>query len=145
MSVSAYARHAQAYQRQAVLTASPGQLVLMLYDGTLRFLHLARVAFPEADTPRGIERIHQNLTKATNILAELQSNLDLSAGGDYAENLSRLYDYYQRRLHEANLQKVEAPVIEVEGLVSQLREAWAEMLSSGVENSESSDPRAANY
>lgn len=141
---AAYARHAEAYRKQAVLTASPGQLVLMLYDGILRFLMQAQDAHSEEESARRIERIHTSLEKACNIILELQSNLDLDRGGDYAENLDRLYDYYHRRLVEANLRKDMEPVVEVEGLVRQLRDAWAEMLLSA-DLGDSSQPRAAGY
>ena len=121
--------YARTYQAQAVLSASPGRLVLMLYDGTLRFLGHARDALqsPES-TPRRIEIINTNLIKAQNILVELQSTLNHEVGGEYAANLDRLYDYYMRRLLEANIKKVVEPVIEIEGLVRQLRDGWAEML-----------------
>ena len=121
--------YARAYQTQAVFTASPGQLVLMLYDGALRFLGHARDALqaPE-DSPRRIEIINNNLIKAQNILAELKGNLNHEIGGDHAANLDRLYEYYIRRLLEANMKKKVEPVIEIETLVRQLRDAWAEML-----------------
>ena len=121
--------YARTYQAQAVLSASPGRLVLMLYDGTLRFLGHARDALqsPES-TPRRIEIINTNLIKAQNILVELQATLNHEAGGDHSANLDRLYDYYMRRLLEANIKKKVEPVIEVEALVRQLRDAWAEML-----------------
>jgi flagellar protein FliS len=123
--------YARAYQTQSVLTASPGQLILMLYDGALRFLGHARDALqsPE-DTPRRIEIVNTHLLKAQNIIAELQACLNHDAGGDYSANLDRLYDYYLRRLLEANLKKKVEPVIEVESLVRQLRDGWAEMLRS---------------
>lgn len=122
--------YARAYQTQAVFTASPGQLVLMLYDGALRFLGHARDALqsPE-EAPRRIEIVNTNLIKAQNILAELQSSLNHEAGGDHAANLDRLYEYYIRRLLEANMKKKAEPVIEVENLVRQLRDGWAEMLN----------------
>jgi len=121
--------YVKTYRANAVLTASPGQLVLMLFDGALKAMALARVAFdrPEGD-PRRIEAIHQQLQKAQDILVELQSGLNLEAGGEFAQTLHRLYDYHTRRLFEANIRKQVAPVIEVEGLVRQLRDAWAEML-----------------
>lgn len=121
--------YARAYQAQSVLSASPGHLVLMLYDGALRFIGHAHDALemPE-DTPKRIEIINTNLIKAQNILTELQANLNHDAGGDHAACLDRLYDYYVRRLFEANLHKKVGPVIEVENLVRQLRDGWAEML-----------------
>ena len=126
MLASAYA---QTYRANAVLTASPGQLVLMLYDGVLKSLAITRDAFSRPVTePRRIETINQHLLKAQMIIAELQGGLNLEAGGDIAATLHRLYDYHNRRLLEANLRKQVEPVIEVERLVRELRDAWAEML-----------------
>lgn len=121
--------YARTYRTNAVLTASPGQLVLMLYDGVLKSLALAREAFAQpGDDPRRIEVINQQLIKAQNILLELQAGLNLDVGGEFAQTMHRLYDYHTRRLLQANLQKKVEPVIEVERLVSELRDAWAEML-----------------
>ncbi len=129
MPPSVASGYARAYQAQAVLTASPGQLVLMLYDGALRFMAQARAQLEsQDDSPRRIEAINTNLLKAQNIFAELRANLNFEAGGEYAANLERLYEYYSRRLFEANLRKQVGPVIEVEDLLRQLRDGWAEML-----------------
>lgn len=122
--------YARTYRANAVLTASPGQLVLMLYDGALRALALAHAAFgrPEAD-PRRIEIINQQLLKAQAIISELQGGLNFAAGGEVATSLNRLYDYYNHRLLEANLRKQVGPVVEVEKLLGELRSGWAEMLT----------------
>jgi len=127
MFANAYAR---TYRANAVLTASPGQLVLMLYDGALNALAIARDAFdrPPEDARR-IEIINQQLLKAQAILSELQGGLNMEAGGEFARTMSRLYDYHYRRLVEANMRKQVAPVIEVERLLHELRGAWAEMLN----------------
>ena len=125
MAVPGYAR---AYQTQSVLTASPGQLVLMLYDGALKFMNLAMEGFKLPDSnPRRFEIINTNLLKAQNILVELQSNLNMEAG-EVSTTLERLYEYYTRRLFEANIQKRKEPIEEVERLLRELRDAWAEML-----------------
>ncbi|HND61716.1 MAG TPA: flagellar export chaperone FliS [Opitutaceae bacterium] len=131
--------YAQTYRSNAVLTASPGQLVLMLYDGVLKSLAIARDAFGwSVDDPRRIEAINQQLLKAQKIITELQSGLNHDAGGEVAQTLERLYDYYNRRLFEANLRKQVEPVVEVERLVRDLRNAWAEMLcKQGVPAAES--------
>jgi flagellar protein FliS len=122
--------YARTYRANAVLTASPGQLVLMLYDGVLTSLALARDAFErQVEDPRRIEMINQQLLRAQAILAELQSGLNMEAGGEFARNMDRLYEYHGRRLFEANLRKDVAPVIEVERLVCELRDAWAQMLA----------------
>ncbi len=121
--------YARAYQTQSILTASPGQLVLLMYDGALRFMAQARAGFalPEDNYSR-IEKINVSILRAQAILNELRANLDHNAGGEIAKNLDRLYEYYVRRLQEANLRKDEAPVIEIEALVRTLRDGWAEML-----------------
>ncbi len=120
--------YARTYQAQSVLSASPGQLILMLFDGALRFLGEARIALEApATTPRRIEKINTALIRAQDIIAELKGSLNHEAG-EYAKLLDRLYDYYLRRLFEANLKKDVKPVIEVESLLRTLREGWAEML-----------------
>ncbi len=122
--------YARTYRTNAILTASPGQLVLMMYDGVLKSLALALEAFkmPDSDARR-IETINQQLLKAQSILTELQAGLNLEAGGDFAKTMHRLYDYHNRRLLEANLRKQVEPIVEVERLVRELRDAWAQMLS----------------
>jgi flagellar protein FliS len=128
MMISAHP-YARAYQNQSILTASPGQLVLLMYDGALRFMAQARAGFAlEADNPRRIESINTALLRTQAILQEMRANLNMEAGGEVAENLDRLYDYHLRRLMQSNLRKDEEPLIEVEGLVRTLRDAWAEML-----------------
>ncbi len=126
MAANGYAR---IYQTQAILTASPGQLVLMLYDGALRFLAQARVALEgDKNDWRRYQVTNRNLQKAQNIIAELKGTLNHEAGGAVAANLDQLYDYHLRRLFEANIKKDVALVIEVEGLLRELRDAWAQML-----------------
>ncbi len=121
--------YARTYRSAAVLTASPGQLVLMLYDGALRSLLLTREAFarPPEDFRR-FEIINAQLIKAQNILGELQDTLNHEAGGEFSRTMDRLYDYYIRRLTEANMRKQVEPVIEVERLLREVRDSWAEML-----------------
>ena len=126
MNAQTYAR---TYRSNAVLTASPGQLVLMLYDGALKALMLAQDAFAQPQgSSRRIEDINQQLQKAQAIISELQSGLNLRDGGEFAQTMNRLYDYHNRRLFNANLHKDIAPVVEVERLLREIRDAWAEML-----------------
>jgi flagellar protein FliS len=122
--------YARTYRANAILTASPGQLVLMLYDGALKALAIARDAFESsADDPRRIETINTQLLKAQAIINELQNGLNMEAGGEFARTMHRLYDYHNRRLLDANIRKQIEPVIEVERLVRELRDAWAQMLT----------------
>ena len=122
--------YARAYRANSILTASPGQLVLMLFDGALNALAIARIACDDpVGDPRRFEVIHTQLVKAQKIIAELQSTLNLEQGGDFARTMYRLYDYYDRRLVEANLKKQSAPIAEVERLLGEVRTAWSEMLN----------------
>lgn len=122
--------YARTYRATAVLTASPGQLVLMLYDGALKSLALAQEAFNTAeDDPRRIEQINNHLIKAQAIITELQAGLNMDVGGDFAKTMYRLYDYHNRRLLEANLRKQIEPIKEVERLLREIRDAWAQMLA----------------
>lgn len=119
---------ARLYQTQSVLTTNPANLVLMLYDGITRFLNHALDAHGVAEEAERIQKMNTGIVKAQAILVELRANLDFNAGGDYARDLDRLYDYYLRRLLQANLNKSTEPIVEVIRLVGELRSGWAEML-----------------
>jgi flagellar protein FliS len=132
--------YARTYRANSILTASPGQLVLILFDAALSSLAIARKACDEASAdPRKLEVVHTQLVKAQKIIAELQGTLNLEAGGEFARTMHRLYDYYDRRLVEANMKKQSAPIAEVERLLGEVRNAWSEMLRQ----QESAAPQAA--
>lgn len=117
------------YQTAAVMTASPGQLVVMMYDGVLKFVSIARAgcALPESD-PQRLKMLQDGVGRSLAIIDELRSTLDKERGGEYAESLERLYDYYSRRLLKAQISFDDAPLAEVEKLVGTLRDGWAQML-----------------
>jgi flagellar secretion chaperone FliS len=119
------------YRQVATTTASPGQLVLMLYDGILRFLDQALAGFSKDDPSEFNTTIGNNILKAQAIIDELNLALDMRAGGDFALNLRGLYHYFDRRLTESNLRKEPDGIREVSGRVSILRDAWKEMLAQG--------------
>jgi flagellar protein FliS len=120
---------ARIYRENSILTASPGQLVLMMFDGAIRSMALAHAAFdrPKSDFRR-IEIINRELLKAQAIFTELRGTLNHEVGGDYAKTMDPLYQYFNRRLIEANMGKELEPLAEVEQLFGVLRDAWAEML-----------------
>lgn len=109
-----------AYKQNSVLSASPEQLVLMLYDGALRFLGQAATAMREGDVPTANGR----LRRAEAILDELRATLDPSAG-DIAERLEAIYVFCRQFLVEAQLEQDAAKIDSVAGLVGELRGAWA--------------------
>lgn len=111
-----------AYAQQATSTASPEQLVAMLYDGALARVEAARVAL--LATPVDASAAHVALGKAQAILDELIATLDHERGGAIASSLAGLYRYCNARLVDANVRKQVAPLDEVTGLLSDLRSAW---------------------
>jgi flagellar protein FliS len=122
------AQFAKSYKSIAVNTAHPGQLVLMLFDGALRFMDTAVAGFAEENISRRFEAIHNNLIKTQNILRELQKALNLNAGGEFAGRMFALYDFMIVQLTQANLKKDKEPIHVVEKLLGQIRDAWAQML-----------------
>lgn len=116
-------RTARAYQRTRVETARPTQLLLMLYDGAVRFLTVARDKFETGD----IEGRHTNLVKAERIVAELLSNLNAEGSPELVSNLARLYEYMYSRIVEANLMDSTEPIDEVITMLRELRPAWEEL------------------
>ncbi|MCG1021590.1 flagellar export chaperone FliS [Sutcliffiella horikoshii] len=112
----------QAYQQNSVNTATPGELTLMLYNGSLKFMKLAKKAIEE----KNIEVKNINLIKAQKIIQELMVTLDTSQ--DVGKSMMTMYDYMNRRLIEANLKNDSAMVEEVEGLMMEFRDAWKQVI-----------------
>lgn len=115
------ARGAEAYRQTHVQSRSPLELVVMLYDGALRFLRETDEALRRGD----LIAKRDALSRALAILAELKGTLNIEQGGQTAASLDALYTYMIERLSEANLQLKPAPVQEVIALLSGLRDAWA--------------------
>lgn len=113
----------QQYQEAQLETASQGKLLLMLYDGAIRFLTQAHAAMAESRW----QEAHNFLLKAEDIVTELMASLKLDAG-DVAVNLFRLYEYFNWRLIQANVKRDAGMVLEVQTRLRELREAWAEAI-----------------
>jgi flagellar secretion chaperone FliS len=124
-------RHANplaCYQQVATQTATPGQLVLMLYDGAIRFLERALQGFNLEDPGEFNSTIGNNILRAQAILEELDRALDMSVGGEFSARMRGLYLYFDRRLLESNLRKEPAGIQEVLNRLTTIREAWHLML-----------------
>lgn len=121
-------KYAKAYRSAAVTTATPGQLVLMLFDGALRFISASLHGFEQEGIAERIEQVNNNSIKAQNILRELQYSLDMKEGGEFSRRMFALYDYMIEQLIRANLSKDPAPMHLVEGMLREVRDAWALML-----------------
>lgn len=108
------------YLETAVQTATPAQLLIMLYDGAIRFSKLAIEAIKKNDH----QEANTNLKKAQDIISELIITLDRSQ--PIAENMYALYEYFNYLLIQANIKKSAEPVAEVVGYLSELKETWIE-------------------
>ena len=122
------------YRQVATKTATPGQLVLMLFDGALRLLDKALVGFDLDDPLDSNLAINNNILKAQEILRELNMSLNMEKGGELANTMRRLYNYYDLQLSQSNLQKDPSGVELVIRLLSVIRGAWAEMLTGNSAN-----------
>ncbi|MER3472743.1 MAG: flagellar export chaperone FliS [Armatimonadota bacterium] len=114
------------YQRTQVDTASPVRLIVMLYDGAIRFLRQGQSAMQRGDR----EKQNDYLVRAQRILAELTSSLNLEEGGEIAVNLMALYQFMTEQLVLANLQDDVGKVQKVREMLEGLREAWAQAEST---------------
>jgi flagellar protein FliS len=117
------------YRQIAMQTAPPGQLVLMLYDGAIRFSERALTGFAFTDPGERNATINNNLQRAVDIVRELNCCLNTDDGGQLAQTLRDLYDYMEGRLLESNFKKNRAGVDEVIVHLKELRNAWATMLA----------------
>ena len=113
----------QQYRATKVGTASPVDLVVMLYQGVVRFTRAGIEATERGD----VQASHKAFVRAQDIIAELIATLDHDRGGEVAKQLLALYDYAFRRLIEANCKKDVAPAREVIQIVRDLGMAWQEL------------------
>jgi flagellar protein FliS len=118
--------HSAAYKQQSILTATPGQLVVMLYDGCLRFLHQAAHAMREGNVRESGAR----LTRAEAIIDELLATLDLEQGGVVASRLQGIYVFCSRHLGEARVARDPEMIDKVSELLTELRDAWAQVAAA---------------
>ncbi|AJJ61824.1 flagellar export chaperone FliS [Yersinia aldovae] len=116
--------YAQVGMESGVMSASPHQLIVMLFDGAQSALVRARILMNQGDIPaKGAA-----LSKAINIIDNgLSAGLDMEKGGELAENLSALYDYMTRRLLYANLHNDEQAINEVSVLLENIADAWRQI------------------
>lgn len=123
---TSYANRASAYSRlgteTSVDSATPHQLILMLYDGALLSLRTAGTAMQSKNIPAKGAAVSKAIDIITN---GLKASLDLEAGGELAGRLDALYEYMTERLLYANLHNNQAALEEVSGLLASLREAWS--------------------
>ncbi len=112
------------YQNNHIQTASREQILLMLYDGAIRFSKQAKAAIKENDTATKGKYIGKTMA----IISEFSNSLDHEIGGEMASNLDALYNYMLSELSKANVKNDTAPVDTVCTMLCELRATWAEAI-----------------
>ena len=115
----------QSFKSNEINTASQGQLIVMMYDGALRFIKEAAGNM----TPSKYDSVNTNIIKAQDIITELMLSLDMNQG-KFAESMFSVYAYLKKRLLEANIEKSVQILDEVSKHLHELRNAWAEAAKS---------------
>lgn len=110
----------QQYQQQSVMTATPGELTLMLYNGCIRFLKQAEQAIDQ----KNVQDANTNIIKAQKILTELMSTLDMDY--DISKGLMPIYRFMYEQLVQANIKKDTKIINDVVDLVTGFRDTWAQ-------------------
>ena len=111
-----------AYQNSKIMTASPAELILMLYDGAIKFSNIAVAAIEKND----IEKAHNNIIKTERIINEFRSSLDPKY--PVSKDFDAVYVYLLRRLHEANIKKDAEIMEEVLKHLRTMRDTWKEVM-----------------
>jgi flagellar protein FliS len=130
MSAFASARGANQYLQTQVQSRTPLELIVMLYDGAIRFIGEARDGIVQRD----IARRGRAISRAMAIISELQSSLDMEKGGDIAVSLDSLYVYVRDRLVDASIKQDVKPLDDATRVLKNLREGWVAIAA------QSSDP-----
>ncbi len=114
----------QTYQNTRVNTASRKDLLFMLLQGGIKFLHLAEESLREDR----LEEANEHLIRAQEVVSELRASLDRKRGGEFAERMDALYDFMYRQLVSANVQKDPQPAVRVREMLEDLLSTWQEGL-----------------
>jgi len=120
-----------AYKSNEITTVSQGKLIVMLYEGAIRFLTIAK---ENIENPRKYDIVNSNILKTQEIISELMSSLNMEQGGKIAQDLLALYVYFKKRLLEANMKKDIQILNEVLKHLEELRNAWDEIEKTAVSN-----------
>lgn len=110
------------YNNNKVLTASPAELTLMLYEGMIKFCNIAETAIEQGD----VQKTHANIIKVQHIVDYLRQTLDMKY--PVAQDFERIYEYLSRRLIEANMKKDIEILKEVNEHLHSVRDTWKEVM-----------------
>lgn len=111
-----------AYKQNSVMTASPGELTLMLYNGCIKYIGYAKLAIDQ----KNIEQRNYYIQRSQAIIGELMSTLNMDY--DISNQMLPLYNYINRRLTEANIKNDSTILDEAEELITNFRDTWKEVI-----------------
>jgi len=134
-----YAASARRYQAVQIESATPGQILIALYDGCIRFCRAAQTLIESGD----LAGKGKMISKAVAILGELRSTLDHSVAPELCDSLDRLYLFFQEQLSLANIKLDPSYIDPVVRLMSDLREAWSQAVQE-VEQGNGGGPSGNN-
>lgn len=127
--MNTYSKQSNTYQEIAVQTASPAKLVVMLYEGSIRFLRQSIAAIQLKD----LERKRQSVDRAVALIQHLQGTLDMDRGREVAADLDRLYSYITSRILNGSGKLEVAPLEEAIKLLTVLLSGWQEVVKNDQE------------
>lgn len=110
------------YNQNKILTASPAELTLMLYDGAIKFVNIAIMGIEQND----LEKAHNNIMKTQKIIEEFQLSLNFKY--EVANDFNNVYNYLMKRLREANMKKDKEILNEVSEHLHTMRDTWKEVM-----------------
>ena len=114
------------YQKTKVTTANQGKLIVMLYDGAIKFLTIAI----ENMEPKTYDIVNSNILKTQDIITELLLSLNMKDGGEISDNLFNLYMYFKKALLDANVKKDAEILKHIIKLLKDMRDAWDKVSAS---------------
>jgi flagellar protein FliS len=126
-----YANPSSAYKEARVRTAGQGRLIVMLYDEAIKQIDTALQGL-ESRTKK-LDRVHNAIVRAQEIITELTVSLDFDKGGEVARNLFNLYMFFNRQLMEGNVGKDAAAIRIVRNFMVQIRESWVQIANTQVQ------------
>ena len=114
----------QQYQNNSVMTATPGELTLMLYNGAIKFCNLAIEAIEQND----LQKAHQSNLRAQDIITELQATLDTKY--EISKDMDRLYTFIKELLIEGNIRKESQKLADARDLIREFRDTWQQVIKT---------------
>lgn len=121
------------YKQTQISTANQGKLIVMLYDGAIKFLNIAL----DNIEPMRFDIVNTNIIKAQDIITELLLSLNMNEGGEISQNLFSLYMYFKRQLLEANMRKDPEMIKHILKLMKDMRDAWDQISATEAKSDKS--------